>query len=251
MTTYEPVRITAHLETGISSSAPWGIALDGLLAAQLWAEHKAHLRSSGVPTPTLHAQTYPPDLDLPLARCHAGGTDLWHWQATTAYPVDVDRTFPPEARYRVAYVDELAAGRLARNTPNTVSAAKGRWRLRRIPTLVTVCRAVTWTAIGDAAALTGLLEPILAIGKRRGIGEGHVLRWEVSPAHDLAPGAAGHLHPDGSLARPTPAQCLADHPELADAHRIGTAGIRPPYMHRSRQHLLHLPAFLEGNLNAP
>jgi hypothetical protein len=43
--------VRAHLAVGIAQAAPWGIALDRLLAAELWAEHKAARRATADPTP--------------------------------------------------------------------------------------------------------------------------------------------------------------------------------------------------------
>lgn len=241
---YEPLRITAHLQSGIASSAPWGVALDGLLASEIWSTEKARRRASNEPTPGLHAQTDPPDLDLPLARCETTDDHRWHWHTTTAYPLDHDRTVPPQTRYWSAYVDQHAAARLAARTPATVSARRGRWRMRRIPTLATICTSVTWTAVGERDELIDLLTPVAAIGKHRGTGEGHVLAWDVTPAPELDRFTAGHLHPDGTLGRPTPPDCLKGS-VLAATPARGLAGIRPPYMHRSRQYEVHLPTFLE------
>ena len=240
MTNLVPLQVTAHLESGLSSSNPWGVALDGLLAAQLWSEHKASLRAAGTKPPDLHTQDNPLDLDLPLARCTHAGANLWHWAATTAYPVDSDPTRPPEARYWAAYIDQRRAATIA-TPPTSISPGRGRWRLRRIPTLVTICTTVVWHAVGDVHAIEELITPLAAIGKRRGTGEGRVLRWEVTPRPDLDAHTASHLHPNGTLGRPTPPACLTSDHEPAQ----GIAGLRPPYMHRARQHQLCLPAPLE------
>ena len=54
MTAYVPLRVTAHLAGGIAQAAPWGIALDGLLASAMWADHKDAQRAAGTPTTPLH-----------------------------------------------------------------------------------------------------------------------------------------------------------------------------------------------------
>ena len=43
MSGHTPMVVTATLETGIAHAGPWGIALDGLLAAQLHDRAKTHL----------------------------------------------------------------------------------------------------------------------------------------------------------------------------------------------------------------
>ncbi len=236
-----PIRVRARLAAGIAHTAPWGIALDGLLAAELWDEEKARLqRQGGSPTRARDSHN-PPDLDLPLARCTAGG-ELWHWAATCARPDDLHgRT---DIRTWTARVDARHLEQTAGSLPKVVSDRQGRYRARRMPLLVTPCASISWHAVGDLDRVRALLEPITSIGKRRSSGEGHVLRWDVAPAPDLDILAAGHLWPDGSLGRPAPAACHA-RAGGAIANGRGTAGIRPPYMHPSRQADLYLPAMTD------
>jgi len=235
VSTYQPLRVRADLAAGVAHAAPWGIALDGLLAAQVWVEHKATTH----PTYRALEQAEPPDLDLPLARC-TPPAGPWHWAATCAHPAGPTAQDVHTWTGRVDHADlELVATAL----PKTISARQGRYRARRMPLLVTVCTSLTWHAIGDIEKIRALLEQVGSIGKKRSSGEGLVLAWHVDPAPELDAFTAAHLHPDGTLGRPTPDQCLA----AAAAGRIidggyATAGIRPPYMHPSRQHELHLPA---------
>jgi CRISPR type IV-associated protein Csf3 len=225
-----PLLVRARLATGVAFGAPWGTALDGLLASEL------HAARQDWPRPAV-----PDDLPLPLARCAAGGR--WHWAATCAFPEGL-ATALPDVRYWTARVDERAAGQTADTLPVSLPAQRGRYRTRRMPLLVTVCDAVTWHAVGDPGAIRGIVEGIIAIGKRRSAGEGHVLAWEVRPAR-LTRWAAGHLHPDGTLGRPAPPGCLAGHRPVSTGE-LGTAGLRPPYMHPARQQELVLPASLDA-----
>lgn len=64
--------------------------------------------------------------------------------------------------------------------------------------------------------------------------------WDVSPLARPSWEAA-HLHADGSLGRPSPADCL---PAELQTSLPALTGLRPPYMHPSRQAPLYLPAFL-------
>jgi len=233
-----PVRVRAELASGVAWAAPWGIALDGLLAAELWARRKATLRARGRLVPGLSETADPEDLDLPLARCELAGPGLWHWAATCAFPEGVAAALP-DVRYWTSRVDARACEQAAAALPAVVSARQGRYRARRMPLLVTVCQAVSWRAVGDPDRIRDLVGGIMAIGKKRAAGEGHVLSWAVTQA---GPGAweAGHLHPDGTLGRPAPIGCLAGR-DLPGAG-FGTAGLRPPYMHPARQRELLLPA---------
>lgn len=237
-----PVRIRARLAAGVAQAAPWGIALDGLLAAELWAQEKSRCRAQGVGYVPAMESSAPPDLDLPLARCQPG-EGPWHWAATCAQPdQDPGRV---DVHTWTGRVDARALEQVAIWLPKTVSDRQGRYRARRMPLLVTPCSAITWHAVGDAARIRQLLEGIISIGKKRSSGEGHVLGWEVTPAPELDKAAAGHLHPDGSLGRTVAEECRLALGEVRDGG-LGRAGIRPPYMHPARQHELYLPALLSS-----
>lgn len=238
-----PVRVTAHLAAGIAQSAPWGIALDGLLASALWQQHKdttpaGYSRAMDFDAP-------PPDLDLPLARC-CPDAGPWHWAATCHHPAPGSRT---DVHTWTGSLDHRDLELTTTGLPRKVSARQGRYRSRRMPLLVTTTPQVTWHAVGDPAAITDLLTPMNSIGKKRSTGEGHVMSWDITAAHDLDPLTAGHLHPDGTLGRPTPPACRERLEEVLGpvaGGGFGTAGIRPPYMHAARQHPLFLPALLDA-----
>ncbi len=232
---HRPVRVTARLEAGLAVAGGWGIALDGLLAAQLHATRKA---AGDVGDQPILAQADPIDLDLPLSRCIPEDPQLWHWAATTAHPAD-GHGLLPEQRYYGARTDSRHLEALTASLPERLRDREGRFRARWAPLLVTVCSAVHWHALGDPEALTALLSPIPAIGKQRRNGQGRVLTWQVEILEDLDPFAAAHLHPDGTLGRPTPPSCLAG---LDLDVVLGRAGLRPPYIHPARQHTLALPA---------
>ncbi len=240
--THVPMRVRARLAGGIAQSAPWGIALDGLLASEMWAQAKAAAREDGQDLPRALDLDIPPDLPLPLAKC-VTDDGTWHWAATCAQPDTTPERI--DVRAWMGRVDRRQLEQATNWLPKTVSDRQGRYRARRMPLLVTPCLSVTWHAIGAPDAVRELLEGLVSIGKKRGSGEGHVLRWEVTPAADLDPYAAAHLHPDGTLGRPTPSACLAGHGDVVDGG-LGRAGIRPPYMHPGRQHELHLPALLSA-----
>lgn len=233
------LRVRAELAGGIAQGAPWGIALDGLLAAQMWTAAKASLLAdAGAALDAVDANP-PPDLDLPLARCDAG--EDWHWAATCAFP-DPTGDNGTEVRYWTSRFDYRHDELVVADEPSGVSDRQGRYRARRMPLIVSSCNAVVWRCVGDARAIEELLRPVVSIGKKRNTGEGHVLGWDVVAVDD-DPWDAAHLHPDGTLGRPTPMQCVAEH-RAADGGE-GIAGIRPPYMHASRQRTLRLPAFLD------
>lgn len=232
-----PLLVRAHLAHGIAHAAPWGVSLDGLLAAEMWDEHKAQARERGEVVPRLDPMICPPDLDLPLSRCTVSG-DQWHWAATFAFPeTPAER---PVVRYWTARPDHLALGDLVAELPAVVSDRQGPYRARSMPLLITSTQTVCWRGVGDIDAVRDILSPLVAIGKKRSQGEGQVLRWEVTELDEVDDYCAGHLHPDGSLGRTAPDQCLRR--QSVSTGGYGLAGLRPPYVHPARRHTLHLPA---------
>lgn len=232
---FQPLRVTAILRHGIAHASPWTVALDGLLASQLWAQHK----QSQPPGPAALDQANPPDMDLPLAKCTADPT-WWHWAATCGWPNHPSPN--PEIRYWQTRLDHRHAEHTtAAPLPQIVSDSQGRWKAYWMPLPITVAHSLTWHAVGDAEAVQRLLEPITAIGKKRSQGEGRVSSWLVERDDTLDGFTASHLSPTGVLARPTPTACLANHPAIVDGGD-GYAGIRPPHMHYSRRTDVRLPA---------
>ena len=229
-----PLIITARMAGGIAHSLPWGISLDGILASQLWHELKPSL---DLPEPALDDDN-PPDLDLPLARC-IPSSGPWHWAATCAWPDPIPDSF--DVHYWTGRVDHRHLEHLTATLPKVVSDRQGRYRARRMPLITTPCLTLTWHAVGDAARIRALLADVHALGKKRSQGEGRVLSWTITDAPQMDDFTAAHLSPTGGLGRPTPAACLAAHPNIPTGGR-GLAAIRPPSMHTSRMHELLLPA---------
>ncbi len=232
---FQPLRITASLASGIAGTSPWGIALDGLIASELRSIQKQYLEACGVDITSAMDTDNPPDFRLPLARCTLD--DTWHWAATCAYPEDP--TVRVDVHTWTARTDARHLEQATARLPRVISDQRGRYKAYRMPLLVTPTRTLTWHAIGDASTIQELLQGITAIGKKRSQGEGRVLSWTVTPAPDLDEFTAAHCHPDGTLGRPAPPRCLADHPELQT--RRGVTGARPPYMHPSRRAEVFLP----------
>lgn len=235
----QPFQATARLAGGIAHTGPWGIALDGLLAAEMWARQKASWRGQGRSWDRARDTDVPPDLDLPLARCHLDpDPELWHWAATCGWP---GRDSLVEVRTWTGGVDHRDLEQTSSHLPRVISARQGRYRRRRMPLLVTLTDQVIWQGVGEIDQIAELLEPIRVIGKKRTHGEGEVLAWQIRPV-DVDDYRAGHLHPDGSLGRTCTDRCLRPAAEPVVTGGRGMAGIRPPYMHPARQHDLVLPA---------
>lgn len=228
--------VTAHLQAGIAHAGPWGIALDGLLAGVVHSRGKAELLEAGGEHTPLVDQEDVPDLDLPLARCGPG--EDWHWAATCAWPGPGVMERPPEVVTWITRPDHRHLTDLTGpDVRQHVDEDAGRYRRYAMPLLVTITESVIWRAVGDPDQIRDLLEQVSAIGKKRASGHGHVTAWDVEEAPSLTRWAASHTHPDGTLGRPTPRSCL----ELPAAQVLtgeptpGSAGLRPPYSHPSKQ----------------
>ncbi|WP_394276130.1 hypothetical protein [Luteococcus sp.] len=227
-----PLLVTARMATGVVTAHPWGIALDGILAAQLWAQIVDTTPADQVAWPS--TTPVPPDLDLPVARCTVAGADLWHWASTCSHASLVET--------QVGYRYQPAPGALMESYTAAMPASINpgtRWSRREVPHLARVTQELTWRAVGDPTRIRSLLEPVTAIGKGRHHGEGRVLSWTVTEHPDADPWAYSHLHITGHLGRPTPPACLPD--DLVANHPPMLAGLRPPAMHPSRQHHLCTP----------
>ena len=236
-TAFAPFLVRAHLSTGLAHASPWGIALDGILAAELWADHKASALNRGEYVPALSPQATPPDLELPLAHCTLAGAD-WHWCATCSFPEDP--AGDPVVRHWASRTDHRGLEELASSVPAVISDRQGRYRARYMPLMITNSRTVTWRGVGDLTAVAAIVSGLDVIGKKRAHGEGRVLRWEFENRAGEDLWEFSHEHADGTLGRTTPASCVASR-DAPVTSGFGLAGVRPPYMHPTRMRELHLP----------
>lgn len=239
-TQMKPLLVRARMAGGVGHGTPWGISLDGLLASQIRENTKAAARAAGTDYEPYCLGVPPAELDLPLARCHDSTSEVWHWAATFAWPED--ETPGPHVQYWSARPDQQALGQLTSALPAHVSERQGRYRSHVMPLPLTIARCMTWRAVGDPAAIDELLAGIITIGKKRAAGNGHVLEWSVRPDPDADAWEYSHLHPDGSLGRTAPPGCLTERMASIATGGRAVMGLRPPYMHPSRQSEVLLPA---------
>lgn len=233
------MRVTAHLRGGVSYDPPFGLDLAGILAAQVRVIERAGLEERGAllsaPLPDSTGEE-PDDYDLPLARCALG--EEWHWAATCAHltPEDADM----EMRMLTRSTDAGYGAAAASRPLPSISPARGSYRDARIPTPVTPATAATWWAVGNPDRVRALVEPLVSIGRRRNVGEGVVLSWDVSEVTDVDPEAWAHMGDTGTLQRPCPAECAT----ALGVHdtRMTWYAIRPPSWNPDRLLALVAPA---------
>jgi len=231
-----PVRVVAELASGVGATSGWGPSLDGIVASQMWAERKAAQLVAGESPVGLDPDREPEDLNLPFAR--VSSETGWYWASTCGYPDGLDPH--PEVRYWTGRADQSALATLAESPPASIPDRQGRLRSRVMPLPVLMCRRMVWHAVADPDRLREAVSPVRAIGKKRGCGEGEVRAWSVNEV-DIDPFAAAHLHPDGTLGRPTPIDVLGEQPTIKTGARA-VLGVRPPVMHPSRRVEVWLPA---------
>jgi len=242
--------LTAYLEQGIVMDSFYGLALDGILTSQVRKEFAQQLglrRDGGEELDGgLHAEN-PVDWALPLSRCVPQGSPAdWHWTCSVGFPLDHDGAvlteIIPDTHRLSVRLDARRAYQIAVKVPATAGGSSGRFRTRITPVLSSPAAAICWKVVGDEDEVFRLVSAIPAIGGRRGVGEGAVVRWTISTKDvgDNELWAFAHYDLDKSgVSRPIPQEC-AQHLSLED-FRPGQAGIRPPLLHPSRQRSLIMP----------
>lgn len=175
-----PLHIVLHLRPGSHLAGYDSLLLDGLLARAV-----VELATGGAGlanTPDAY------DIPLPLA-CLWRSAEGWPlWAATPFLPRGV------QAKDVAYWHKRVQSGRWTR-TPTgkfNIAPTDGRWMERRVPLPTQVAECWTAQCIGNADAITELLEIMVFVGKRRSNGFGEVERWNITAgSFDLV--CAGHL----------------------------------------------------------
>lgn len=211
----QPLQVRAHLVGRIA--LPNGpMALDGLLAAA------ACLREGQV-APVRVEELRP--VEIPVAREPGGRFHL------ASFSVGVFERFGPRwinRRFPIAEAQALAGPQLRR-----IPISGGPCKSYRIPLEAGHVEndMLIWYALGDEVAVRELLMAISYLGKRRGVGLGRVVQWEVEPYEPWGPGFPV-VSPDGKPLRTLP----IDWPGLVDAE-TGYKTITYPYWRREAEEL--------------
>lgn len=221
---YEPLKITAWLQTGVVG--------DPLLPIDAVIYYAAH-RELLAPRVASHSGAFtvaetPDQVILPLAVVN-GTTAQWFYAASSAqWPIaTVEGADHWTCRFDAGLSDLIEPRPKAR-----IDTASGRYRGYRMPIYYRHAISVSWYVRGDREILTSLLCDVTHLGKKISQGWGAILRWQVEPSTE----DWSVTGPAGALMRPIP---TTD----PDAPLIG---YRPPYWHPRRQAPCRMPTSIGG-----
>ena len=167
---FEPLKIIAHLQTGIISD-PY-LPIDGILYYQAMRERL------GEQTLTLPGQSYggPVDHGLPLKQINSH-TRQWFYAASFAvWPAHtVEGTDYWNKRLDMSLIDLVDwQGKKAR-----FDVATGRYKSYHMPVFYRSALSVSWYVVGKKAEIERLLRMVTNLGKKSAQGWGAVNEWQV------------------------------------------------------------------------
>lgn len=215
---FRPLKITAHLAGSIALARPEDIALDGLLAYEVLRRHfgadfyhlpdpKEKLYFAALPL-EMRGRPSPKIVQLPTGALWMEpgkqniDESLWYWACSSAQiEVKGHDTQYWNKRFDTAPAlsDHIDFG----GRVEKVIIEQGRFKAYHMPLTTMIAEKIEWYAYGDREVIADILCPLMAIGKKRVQGQGHVLRWEVEEVQEDY-----SEWKDGQLMRPIPGPLL-------------------------------------------
>lgn len=221
--TFEPLRVTAHLRTGVISDQ-W-LPLDGILLYQ------ACRRQFGAQGATLPGGGAVCKLaSVPLKIIHPGEPH-WYYACSWAQPrpwwvAEGKDHWNKRCDLGLAHLVDFHGRR------GKVLVGQGRYRAYHMPVFYRVALRVDWYCAGDRADVEALLSTMTHIGKKGTQGWGRVIKWDVEPwPEDWSVWRAG------KLTRGIPATDAA----VTGPVNLMHYGLRPSYYRKQNQMLLVMP----------
>lgn len=125
------------------------------------------------------------------------------------------------------------------------SGSEGAEKNYDLPLFLRNPQVITWFAVGDKDAIASRLDSCKGIGKKRSIGNGQILRWDIQEiAEDR------HLFYQGNLMRVVPYRLLFAQPEILQQSTVLLNwGWRPPVWLLENRELCVMPRNLCTNKN--
>ena len=228
--TFQPLKVTAHLRTGIVADR-W-LPLDALI----W--YQAHRAQLGPQVATLPGgQTQDHKVSIPLKVNHPG-EDNWYFACSWAHPQPwwaAEGTDHWNKRIDSQMIDLIDfAGRRGK-----VIIEQGKYKAYHMPIFYRVAERIEWYCFGDKEEIEALLCTMTHIGKKAAQGWGRVVRWVVEPwVEDWS------VWRDGHLTRGVPEQDMLElirQNEQFAPFDVMNYGLRPSYYRHSNQRRLAIP----------
>ncbi|UFP97187.1 hypothetical protein [Gloeobacter morelensis] len=210
------LRVTAHLASSVCVMDDWSPSLDALLE---WAWFDE--RGISVSPTSETVQT----ADLPVAR--GGDPDRypggWWWCVSSPhYTQALQQTDWATKRWEADLIYPVDWGR----RKATIQTACGPEKSYRLPIFLRSSERIDWWLLGEPTAIKRLLERVTGLGRRRNIGYGQILSWQVCLANN-----DWHLvGPEGQLMRPIPVGAASLNAEWNNQPRMLWAPHPPGWM---------------------
>lgn len=206
-----PLVITAHVPGPLVLPDGY-IHLDALLAA-------AVAKRDNLPPAHTADEVLPIEIPVQRSDCgrfHLASASVASWeQRATRY---LQRRFPIEQAQVISKM-------------RSVKVSAGPCKSYRIPYEVGWVDSLTWWALGDKQAIEALLSIVQYLGKKRSVGNGRVMCWQVEDC-DAWPGFPV-LTPTGEALRHLP----LDYPGL-ERPSLRYGNLTYPYWLKTEEHLL-------------
>lgn len=213
------LKVTAHLSTPISFAEP--IMLDAILEYRSCHVNKIggdHLTRSD-PAPEYGK------IPIPIARKQIGGMLVpccsspvfvaeheWHDHVAKRFPTEF-------ARF------------LNREKLTKINTTGGKYKSFRLPLHCRLVDRVVWFAEGNRKPLLKLLSKVFALGKKRSIGYGRVMKWEAEPVDcDFS----WFAERDGKQVLMRPLPVCDELPANLTGYRGDFGSVQSPYWHPER-----------------
>lgn len=211
-----PVEVTATIGTAIADPMQ-RVALDGLLAAMV-------VLRDAIPPAGSYDEMVP--VEIPVARSPGG---RFHLCSHSIHEVEeIDEHVRTINRRPVVPEAQMLGRREGKGAIRRIQINAGPSKGYRFPleTAHLVDDRLTWYAMAtDVPELKSLLDLCTHIGRRRAVGLGRVLRWEVRTMGSLDPWPGFPVLRDGVPLRPLP----QDYPGLAEGHAVLRQRVTYPY----------------------
>lgn len=207
---FEPLAITAYLESSVGIGRPEDISLDGILAYEVLRKHFGYsFYMLPDPKEVLYFTRLPLEMrGLPDKRIQALQTgevwidkntpdiNPWYWAcSSTQMQIRGRDTLYWNKQIAESMTDSIDfQGRRGK-----IIIEQGQFKSYHMPLTKLIASKVMWYVHGDKEQIASILLSIMAIGKKTSQGNGRVLRWVIEPTmEDYSEWK------DGKLMRPLP-----------------------------------------------